>query len=91
MAKKEDLKSGLESLLGGGITKPSVKVELVNDNYARTSLIVNQDKYAKLKEIAFNKNLTIKDVLEVAMDMLIEKYEKKNGTITPTPSKYKRG
>lgn len=88
MAKK-DFKSGIENLLGGS-SQPSAKVETAEaGNYGRTSLIINLEKYEKLREVAFQKNLAIKDVLEVAMDMFIEKYESKNGPIKPKPQAHK--
>lgn len=59
------------------------------DGYARTSIIANEEKYAKIKEIAFRSTLTTKDILEAAMDMLIEKYEAKHGEVIPNPEAYK--
>lgn len=59
------------------------------EGYSRTSLIINNKKYAKIKEIAFRSALTTKVVVETAMDMLIEKYEEKHGTVIPNPKNYK--
>lgn len=59
------------------------------DGYIRTSIIANEEKYAKIKEIAFRSTLTTKDILEAAMDMLIQKYEAKHGEVIPDPEKYK--
>ena len=59
------------------------------DGYVRTSIIANEEKYAKIKEIAFRSTLTTKDILEAAMDMLIEKYEAKHGEVVPNPEAYK--
>lgn len=59
------------------------------DGYARTSIIANEAKYAKIKEIAFRSTLTTKDIMEAAMDMLIEKYESKHGEVIPNPEAYK--
>ena len=59
------------------------------EGYSRTSLIINNKKYAKIKEIAFRSTLTTKVVVETAMDMLIEKYEEKHGTVIPNPKNYK--
>lgn len=59
------------------------------DGYARTSVIMNEAKYAKVKEIAFRSTLTTKEVLEVALDLLIEKYEEKHGEVIPNPAAYK--
>ena len=59
------------------------------DGYTRTSIIAHEEKYAKIKEIAFRSTLTTKDILEAAMDMLIEKYEAKHGVVVPNPEAYK--
>lgn len=59
------------------------------DGYSRTSLIVNVEKSAKIKEIAFRETLTMKEVFELAMDMVIEKYEEAHGEVKPHPERYK--
>lgn len=59
------------------------------DGYKRTSMIVNVELNAKLKEIAFRSGVTEKEVLEQAMRLAIDKYEKKNGVVVPNPSAYK--
>lgn len=59
------------------------------DGYARTSVIMNEEKYAKVKEIAFRSTLTTKEVIEAALDLLIEKYEAKHGEVIPNPDAYK--
>lgn len=59
------------------------------DGYSRTSIIANDEKYAKIKEIAFRSTLTTKEILELAMDMVIEKYEAKHGEVVPNPDAYK--
>lgn len=59
------------------------------DGYCRTTLIVREDQIAKIKEIAFRETLTIKEIIGTALDMVIERYEEKNGEIKPQPSKYK--
>lgn len=59
------------------------------DGYRRTTLIVSEEQLAKIKEIGFKETLTMKEIIEKALDMVIEKYEAKNGEIKPQPSKYK--
>jgi hypothetical protein len=47
----------------------------------------NLEKWAKIEYISLHETLQKKEVLELALDMLIEKYEKEKGTIklkTPT-------
>lgn len=60
-----------------------------SDGYTRTSIIVNEAKYAKVKEIAFRSTLTTKEVIEAALDLLIDKYEAKHGEVIPNPERYK--
>lgn len=59
------------------------------DGYSRTSLIVNDAKFAKIREIAFRESLTMKEIVEAAIDIAIERYEAKHGEIKPQPSRYK--
>ena len=49
-----------------------------------TSLVVNRSKYAKVRQIAIDNSLNINEVIDVALDMVIEAYEKKYGPLTAT-------
>lgn len=59
------------------------------DGYSRTSLILRDDKVAKIKEIAFRETLTMKEIFELALDMVIKSYEDKHGEVIPQPERYK--
>ena len=59
------------------------------DGYSRTSLILPDAKVAKIKEIAFRETLTMKEIFELALDMVIKSYEDKNGEVIPQPDRYK--
>lgn len=59
------------------------------DGYSRTSVIINEEKQAKIKEIAFRETLTMKEIFEYALDMVIEKYESTHGVVVPHPENYK--
>ena len=59
------------------------------DGYSRTSLILKDEKVAKIKEIAFRETLTMKEIFELALDTIIEKYEAKHGVVVPHPESYK--
>ena len=48
-----------------------------------TSLIVNRTKYEKVKVIAARNNLNISDIIDAAIGLGIESYERANGAITP--------
>lgn len=47
-----------------------------------TSVIVDRVKYEKIRIIALNNGLNINEVIDVALDLAIESYEKNNGVIT---------
>ena len=61
--------------------KGTVKAKPTKPDYTSVTIIANAEKYAKLKEVADRARLTMKDVLEAAMDLAIEAYEAKNGPI----------
>lgn len=54
------------------------------DGYQRISLIAQTEKMDKIREIALRESLTIKEVVEAAFDLAIERYEAKRGEIKPT-------
>lgn len=58
------------------------------DGYSRTSLIVNDELWAKIKEVAFRETLTMKEIVDLALHMVVDRYEAKHGTIEPQPQKY---
>lgn len=58
------------------------------DGYSRTSLMVRDDLWAKIKEIAFRETLTMKEVTELALKTVVDRYEAKHGTVIPDPTKY---
>lgn len=55
------------------------------DGYERTTIIVHRDKWAKIKEISLIETLTIKEIMELAIDDIIERYEAKHGEIKIAP------
>ena len=98
---KDNISAGLDALLGGN--KPSESQptsELrrrgfnlghggqssIKDRMA-TSLVVNRNKYAKIRQIAIDNSLNINEVIDVALDMVIETYEKKYGPISASESR----
>ena len=57
------------------------------DGYGTICVKANLEKWAKVEYISLHETLQKKEVLELALDMLIEKYEKEKGVIklkTPT-------
>ena len=55
------------------------------DGYDRTSIIINVEKWAKVREIALMETLTLKEIVELALDMVIDRYESKHGEVKPQP------
>lgn len=49
--------------------------------YGTVSVKANLEKWDKLRYISLQETLQLKEVLELAIDMLIEKYESEKGTI----------
>jgi len=97
---KKNFKGGLNSLLGEQkeqpqrgrpvtqtkeITKSSQ--EGTKEHETRATFIVNEELLEKLKAIAYWDRILIKDVINIALEGAIAKYEKKNGEIQPIPKK----
>lgn len=62
------------------------RIEEIKGNDFRTSLVVDKSLYNQICQIAVANGLNYKDVLNAAMRLYIEKYEKKHGPITPRES-----
>lgn len=88
---REELKERLRKkrLIGRGRPRKNDQLGRRMDGYDRTSLIISKEKWAKIKEIAFIETLTMKEIVELALDMVIERYESKHGTITPNTDRKK--
>lgn len=80
----EELKEALrrKRLQGNGRPRKGVKKQKASEGYVRACMIVNEEKYNKLKTISLKETLSIKEVMEAVMDMAIEAYEKRNGAIS---------
>lgn len=93
--QKNNITEGLDALLGGKTPPPTDQPlperkrgfnlghggrSPIKNRYP-TSLIVNKEKYAKIRHIAIANGLNINEVIDVAFDMAIEAYEKKYGVI----------
>jgi hypothetical protein len=59
------------------------------DGYGTICVKANLEKWAKLEYISLHETLQKKEVLELAMDMLIAKYEAEKGTIKLKPASKK--
>ena len=89
---REELRERLKRkrLIGRGRPRKNDQLGRRMDGYDRTSLIINKEKWAKIKEIAFIETLTMKEIVELALDMVIERYEAKHGEIKPQPDRGKK-
>lgn len=99
MAKK-DFSGGLSSLLGEQPEKPKVgrpktnfreitksSQEGTKENETRATFILNEDLLDKLKAVAYWDRVTIKQVVNTALEEYLSRYEKKNGEIKPKSGK----
>ena len=77
MAKK-NFSSGIDSLFQSS-GKETIKEKTENregktTSYSRTTLIVNNDTYDKIKAVAYWERKSIKDLIEEAFNFVILKY-----------------
>lgn len=88
---REELRERLRKkrLIGRGRPRKNDQLGRRTDGYDRTSLIINKEKWAKIKEISFIETLTMKEIVELALDMVIERYESKHGEVIPVPDRKK--
>lgn len=97
---KKNFTGGLSSLLGDqaerpkrGRPKTSSRVitktsqEGTKENETRATFILNEELLDKLKAIAYWDRKLIKDVVGEALQDYVDRYEKKNGAVKPTPKK----
>jgi hypothetical protein len=67
------------------VTKSSQ--EGTKENETRATFIINEVLLEKLKSIAYWDRLLIKEVINIALQDAVDKYEKKNGSVKPMPNK----
>ena len=79
----EELRAALHKrrMKGRGRPKKHQSGMGVANGYGRVTTIVNLRKMDKLRYIALKETLTIKEVLDAAFDVAIERYEEKRGKI----------
>lgn len=83
----EELKEKLRQrqLDGRGRPKRGRPHDSKTDGYGTVSVKANLEKWEKLRYISLQETLQLKEVLELALDMLIAKYEAEKGTIQLKP------
>lgn len=79
----EELREALKRkrLQGNGRPRKGVYHQKASEGYERACMVVNAQKYEKIKAISLRETLSIKEVMEAAMDLAIEAYERKHGEI----------
>lgn len=59
---------------GRGRPRKGQNRESLSLGYTRACLWVNEEKYSTLRDIALRETKTVKDIVEYAFDLVIEKY-----------------
>lgn len=79
----EELRQVLKERRAGMVGRPRKDTTHISrtDGYNRTSLVINVGKWEKFKYIALHSTLTLKEVMDVMLDMFIEQYESVHGEI----------
>jgi len=67
------------------ITKSSQ--EGTKEDETRATFIVNEELLEKVKAVAYWDRVLIKEVLNKALEEIVDKYERKHGAIKPIPNK----
>lgn len=83
----EELKAKLRQrqLEGRGRPKRGRPHDSKTDGYGAVCVKANLEKWEKLRYISLQESLQLKEVLELALDMLIQKYEAEKGVIQLKP------
>lgn len=56
----------------------------------RITIVMNEDLHEKIKLWSYHERLTIKEIVNTALDKAIRAYEKENGVLGPKDGKSKR-
>lgn len=83
--EKEKRKVGRPQTVFKTITKSSQ--EGTKESETRATFIVDEALLDKLKAIAYWDRVLIKEVINSALQDVVAKYEKKNGSVNPIPKK----
>ena len=87
LRKELEVRLAKKRLIGRGRPRKNDQLGRRSDGYGRSSIIIPLEKWEKVKEIAFRETLTIKEIIELALDMVIDRYEKKHGEVKPQPDR----
>lgn len=65
---------------GRGRPRNGVSRESLTQGYTRATMLVNSEKYSRLRDIGLRETKTIKEIIEAAFDLALSKYEE-TGTL----------
>lgn len=76
--RKKNFTGGIDSLFQNSKIETKVETtenaEIKTHTYSRTTIIVNDDSYEKIKAIAYWERKPIKDIIEKAFEYELSKY-----------------
>lgn len=79
---KKNFKASFDDLLGGGNPKEEKqKRKKYNTKETKSTFVIRCDQLDQLRAISYMERKMIKNVLEEALSLYIERYEKDNGNI----------
>lgn len=78
MMSKKNFTGGIDSLFQNSTSEAKnvmpEKIEIKTPSYSRTTIILNNKTYEKIKAIAYWERKPIKDVIEMAFKALLSNY-----------------
>ncbi|NDV80732.1 hypothetical protein [Bacteroides sp. 51] len=78
---KDSMKGGLNSLLSSttpsSIEEKPVKVAKEKETVVHCNFLINKSIHTRMKYLAIDKNMSLKDIVNEAMKEYLDKYEKK--------------
>jgi len=79
---KKNFKTSFDDLLGGGTPKEEKKkTNKDSAKETKSTFVIRCDQLDQLRAISYMERKMIKNVLEEALSLYIERYEKENGNI----------
>ena len=79
---KKNFKTSFDELLGDGSAKPiEPNVKKESHEETRSTFVIRCDHLDKLRAVSYLERKMIKNVLEEALSLYLEKYESENGEV----------
>lgn len=74
---KDNIEKGINIVSDASSIRPSVE-EGLNEEETRATFIVKKELLEKVKDIAYWERVRIKDVVNLALEKVVKKYDKNN-------------